>query len=730
MIPAELRALPQWVVWKREVRGGKPTKIPHQVDGSLASSTDPSTWASFEEAVRAAPRFNGIGFVFSPDDPYVGIDFDDCRLGGHLHPIVAATIAQLDSFTEISPSGKGLHVLVRADLNGHLNRTSKTPWGGSFEVYSQDRYFTISGQHHEGTPGTVEERQAPLDKILSNLLPAPQPVSVLAPANLGPMALDDEELLEKARRAKNGAKFSALFDRGERSGYPSQSEADLALVDEIAFYCGADPERIDQWFRRSKLYRSKWDRRDYRNATIRKVLQTRTDYYRPRAELTVVAEPEQDSTVWTPDGKPAGKLDPGHFFDDDRGLVVSRLGQEIKDAGHLRVAHDGLLYRYCSGVYQPDGKTFVKVRCKVLLKDRFKRRHQEEVMTWLQADFPSIPEHPDTRVINCSNGLLDWHTKELSPHTPEYPSLIQVPVAWDSYAVCPVIDRFIKEVVPDDAELFIYELIAYLLFAGNPFRKAVLLLGPGRNGKTVLLNLIRALLGAKNCASVTLQSFGEHRFAPAQLFGKLANIAGDLDARAIKRTDTFKMATGNDAVMAEHKYGQPFSFVPYAVPLFSANEAPISADQTDAWFDRWLIVPFERRFSEDEADPKLIDKITIPKELSGLLVRSVAALHRLMERGRFEIPESVRAAGDVYRSKLDTVRAFIEDECVFDMNASSNRTILYKDYSEWCKDGGRWPVSDSNFFDHVRRNWPGQIEEAKSDGKRMIRGLRKQVLVR
>ncbi|MCA1683858.1 MAG: phage/plasmid primase, P4 family, partial [Actinobacteria bacterium] len=249
---------------------------------------------------------------------------------------------------------------------------------------------------------------------------------------------------------------------------------------------------------------------------------------------------------------------------------------------------------------------------------------------------------------------------------------------------------------------------------------------PGHNGKTVFLNLIRGLLGEWNCASVTLQAFGEQRFAPAQLFGKLANIAGDLDARAIKRTDMFKMATGNDTVMAEHKYGQPFNFVPFAVPLFSANEAPISADQTDAWFDRWLIVPFERRFTGPKDDPKLTEKLTTPEELSGLLAHSVGALGRLMDRGRFEVPESVRAAGDVYRSKLDTVRAFVEEECEFDRDGTSNRTYLYKDYSDWCKDGGRWPVSNSNFFDHLRRNWPGLIEEGKSHGARVIRGLRKR----
>ena len=193
----------------------------------------------------------------------------------------------------------------------------------------------------------------------------------------------------------------------------------------------------------------------------------------------------------------------------------------------------------------------------------------------------------------------------------------------------PRTDQFLAEVFPADAVAIAKEVLGYALYAGNPYRKAVLLLGSGGNGKSKYLAIVSALLGAANVASVPVQVFGENRFASAELFGKLANVAGDLDARAIKRSDVFKMITGGDPIMAERKNCHPFSFVSFALPLFSANEPPISSDQTQAWFDRWLILPMERRIEGTSlCDPFLEAKLTTSDELAGALVLAVDGLRR------------------------------------------------------------------------------------------------------
>src|SRR5262249_40828509 len=133
----------------------------------------------------------------------------------------------------------------------------------------------------------------------------------------------------------------------------------------------------------------------------------------------------------------------------------------------------------------------------------------------------------------------------------------------------------------------------------------------------------------------------------------------------IQRTDLFKQVTGGDSIRGEHKFRDAFSFVSYALPLFSANEPPRTADQTDAWFDRWIIVPMEVRFrGTDREDIGLSN--TLAAEAEGILVRAVAGLQRLMARGRFAFPPSVEKARERYRQTLDTVRAFITEQHHFD----------------------------------------------------------------
>jgi primase-polymerase (primpol)-like protein len=158
-IPAVLREREQWVVWRyeqRNDRNGRPkeTKVPYQsADPSMnAKSDEPATWGTFEQSASAAKAFDGIGFVFAADDPFCGVDLDDCRdpITGEVHRAAAWIVLRLDSYAEISPSGAGVHVIVSASLaaltGGRGRSTKKTPWGGKFEVYDRGRFFTMTGE--------------------------------------------------------------------------------------------------------------------------------------------------------------------------------------------------------------------------------------------------------------------------------------------------------------------------------------------------------------------------------------------------------------------------------------------------------------------------------------------------------------------------------------------------------------------------------------------------------
>jgi P4 family phage/plasmid primase-like protien len=354
--------------------------------------------------------------------------------------------------------------------------------------------------------------------------------------------------------------------------------------------------------------------------------------------------------------------DAGRYFDRKDGFLPAILAEEIREAYGIRSGVGGHLYRYQDGVYRFDGRERVEQVCQRVLGERFKPRHGREVVDVLRGGLQEIPDEPTTDLVNVANGMLDWRTAELRPHGPEHLTTIQLPVAWNPDATCPAIDVFLAEVLPPDSQRFVREVFGYATVPDGFLRKAVMLLGTGSNGKSTFLSLLRRLLGRRNVSAVPLQAFGESRFAAAEVHGKLANVCGDLDSRALRRSDLFKTVTGGtDAVMAERKYEHPFSFVPFATLLFSANEAPASSDQSDAFFDRWVILPFDRRFEGVDVDPHLLAKLTTREELEGLLVQAIAGFMDLSERGRFEVPPSVQAAGEEYRMRIDSVVTFLDE---------------------------------------------------------------------
>jgi putative DNA primase/helicase len=279
-------------------------------------------------------------------------------------------------------------------------------------------------------------------------------------------------------------------------------------------------------------------------------------------------------------------------------------------------------------------------------------------------------------------------------------------------------------VLPPDAGDLFFEVLGLAIYPANPMQKAVLLLGPGGNGKSAALELTRALLGSRNVSAVPLQELGENRFAAAELYGKLANVCGDLDARTIQRTDLFKLIVGGDPVSADRKHRDRFTFTCHALLIFSANTPPMTSDQTQAWFDRWITIPFPNRFrGTSREDIHLREKLTSEAELEGLLVRAVRGLQRLMARGRFDVPASVSAKAEEYREALDSVRAFIKAECRIERGAWTKRADLYGRYETFCHGENRHVLKASNVYARLRDDYPGQIAEAKRRGERGFQGV-------
>ncbi|REA05793.1 hypothetical protein DEQ92_05855 [Haloferax sp. Atlit-6N] len=295
-LPDALLEQATWVGWRRQTRRGAETKVPRDVTGGYASATDSATWTTFDNALAYAADgpADGVGYVFTNNGPFVGIDLDNCRdpETGVTDEWAQELIDRLDSYTEVSPSGTGYHVIIRGALPPGGNRT------GDLELYDDARFFTVTGDHVDGTPTTVAERGNELAAIHAACFDTPAAVepATTAPASAtgtvstgsaGPgNDLSDDALIDRATNAANGTKFSRLW-RGDTTGYDSHSEADMALCSLLAFWTAGDAQQIDRLIRESGLARPKWDAvhfsdgSTYGETTIDRSIAGTSEYYQP-----------------------------------------------------------------------------------------------------------------------------------------------------------------------------------------------------------------------------------------------------------------------------------------------------------------------------------------------------------------------------------------------------------------------------------------------------------------
>lgn len=261
--PEELRTLPQWICWRLEPdpQGGKARKVPYDPKtGQRASSTNPATWGSLEQAEAACAQFlfSGLGFVFTREAGIVGVDIDHCRDAEtrELNDTARAIFERWPSYAEISPSETGLHLLYRGAMPAAKgNKNSKT----GVEMYAHSRYFTMTGQRFEGSPDALADGAEALAWIHAQFVAPKRKERKAAKSHARAVALSDEEVLEKARSAANHEDFDALWEGRWQEKFASQSEADLSLCCALAFWSGNDKEQMDRLFRQSALFRPKWD---------------------------------------------------------------------------------------------------------------------------------------------------------------------------------------------------------------------------------------------------------------------------------------------------------------------------------------------------------------------------------------------------------------------------------------------------------------------------------------
>lgn len=729
-IPEELKVVKAWICWRKEERNGRITKVPtNPYTGRNIDITDSKEWMSFEDAVvlSRSNMVSGIGFVFSKKNGFVGIDIDHCiNANGQLSDLAEQIIKEIDSYTEISPSGKGIHIICKGTLPTGRNRNPAM----GLEMYAENRYFTFTGNVYEGYC-RIESREQELRNVYARYLlqggkerTGKSIEKVKVKADNG--NVDIEEIIERICKSRNGDRILDLLHGNWENKYSSQSEAELALMNAIAFWTGKDERKMDEIYRKSEMYRPKWDEthyadgRKYGEATIQKAINDCNSVYNGSTSkpsylpLNPNLQDSEPLPLW--------------YSKNDRNGNVKFLPGIL--AEHLKntipaIYAGGNFYFYENGVYvQAEGNKAMQIVQGHLRDEYLKSSHVKDAHElWknkILRDIKDVNPEKCEHIINLKNGLYDIYTKEFRRHSPEYLTTVQLNCNYNPDAECKDFLTFIHEVLPPEIIPLAQEIIGYLLAPFTKSQKAFVLQGPPRTGKSTFLRIIEGIIGKGNISNVPWQEL-DNRFKTALLYGKLVNMFADLPNKPIEDAGFFKVLTGEDTIVAEHKFGTPFSFTNKARMIFSCNELPKNyGDRSEAFYRRLIILPFEHQIAEDKIDTKLTEKLM--QEKDGIVLWALEGLERLLNNHfRFSETADTRKLVEQYKVDSDNVLWFVENYCEISLEKKVYSSVLYENYKKNCLTSGMQPVSQVKFNKTLENSYANRIVKGYEPGtKRAI----------
>jgi len=739
-----------WVCWKYVWKHDREewTKLPIDAStGDAASSTDPETWSSFSEAQqyhRENPETDGVGYVVNKDeDMVVGIDLDDCvdAETGEIDEWAREVVEDVPTYWERSPTGTGLRGFGLGYLPDTKTRSDVEGEDGHIEVYETGRYLTLTGDRLAASTPDVEQVNSEIHDLHEEYIADSDETDAVETGSEttnptpdsdkgGSSGLSDSEVVAKAKQADNGDKFSQLWN-GNTSGYPSHSEADLALCNLLAFWTGGDEAQIDRLFRDSGLYRDKWDEQrgshTYGERTISEAVTRTGETYDAEQGTTKPGDrPEnpQESEEANPPLNPAtvkawaklGEDDSVSDLNDrEKAAIVCDIAEKRDDL-HVRVRRDNRSLWSCDGgIWKSEGDRELEHAARTALGSM---NYGSNVSKQLEAQAKARRElevEPEAfglppGLVAVKNGVVyleaasgDGGDLALRDLKPEDYALARLPVEYDPEATYDEWEQYVREWTEDGKADALQEYVGYCLHVGAlPIDRALLLVGTGANGKSTFLHVVRALLGEDNTTSIGLQTLANEEYAVADFYGSVANIDDDLSSRKLGNgLGMFKKLTAGDRVRGREPYGDGFEFKATGKHLYAANQVPqVDVDDEDeAFWRRWLLVEFPNHYPPSERDPSLRDRFTRDEALSGVLNWAIDGWKRLIEQGRFT-GEELQAYDKRKRwqSWGDSVDEFIS-ECV-ENDPDADRVTTgeaHRRYKAWCVEHGKDSVSQRQF---------------------------------
>ncbi|MDO3660740.1 phage/plasmid primase, P4 family [Bacillus sp. C28GYM-DRY-1] len=760
-IPQELKNAPQWILWRSEERNGKKTKVPYQIDGSMAQSSNKRTWSTFATIMKFfnEQEYDGIGFMFSKDDPFIGIDIDHCVNDGVLSPFAQEIIQTVSSYTEYSPSGEGVHIIAKGKLPLRGPGTGRKNIDKGLEVYRHGRYFTFTGNSLE--VGPVQERSEEIKTIFDKYLTEKEeakPASNRTQSASDISNLSNKEIWERMFNSKNGKSIQDLFNGQLING--DHSSTDMALCNHLAFWTDKDASKMDSMFRESDLFREKWDRQHSADgATYGEMTIAAAIYSTGPTISDLMGQQEQPYEVYFSQPQASHVADTEEIIDTPPVFHLTELG----NAERL-VYYHGKNIRYCNELdwliwngkmWEEDSKRQIEALTaqtlraiygeakatedgyrKKLLNDWAKKCERRNIrMNTILDTRPMVAvrkQELDSHkyLFNCENGVIDLKTGELLPHDRDFLFTKISSVAYQKDADCPNWKAFLESIFIDEQgqpnnEIidFMQKAIGYSLTGDTTEQVMFFLFGNGRNGKSTFINTVQQLLG--DYGRQTNSDTFIKKKNDSSINNDIARLDGARFVSAVESEEgqqlsesLVKQITGGEKMSARFLRQEYFEFTPEFKVFFTTNHKPIVKGSDEGIWRRIRLVPFTVTIPKEKVDKKLPQKLAA--EMPGILRWAVEGCLKWQKDGLKE-PEVIRKATEGYREDMDILAPFLAEKCVIHQAAKIEAKELYKEYKDWCYENDDVELKNRAFYRQLEIR--GFKKEKGAKNKTFIHGL-------
>ena len=391
---------------------------------------------------------------------------------------------------------------------------------------------------------------------------------------------------------------------------------------------------------------------------------------------------------------------------------------------HDLITHKNNFFKYQGGYWQVIDDTEIYNMIQNELGNKSRERYIKEIKFMLSYKL-NVNNVNNVNLINLKNGMFDIESMSMVEHDKKYFSTIQLPYEYDSTALCPLWEKTLREIFLDNTDKIetLQEFMGYCLTTDNSYQKALLNVGDGANGKSLIFKVLETILGSENISNVSIGDLHKGPYL-AQMFNKLANISLESETLESINDAMFKSVVSGDRIIADEKYKKPFSFNPFCKLIFSMNTLPYINDKTEAFYRRLLILKYDKQFSTEEQNINLYNDLM--PELSGIFNWVLVGLNRLNQRGCFALRKEMVDLVEEYKKDNNPALFFLEDHIYFDrektLSSSLTKKEVYDKYKEWCKENGYKAVSDKSLGKQIKKTFSG-VKEGRTNAIRLWAGL-------